>query len=133
MSAGRTQTTTGRSAGTSQLDVVRGYHRAWTGGDYEKAGTYLSPDLEVEVPLNDYETAAQFMQAVASFGELVDGVQLLAETTSAGEVMLLYDVSAAPIGNLRVAEHFTVRDGRIVRIRHIHDTAALRAAGFERS
>jgi hypothetical protein len=29
-----------------------------------------------------------------------------------------------------VAEHLTVDDGKITRIRQIHDTAALRAAGF---
>jgi hypothetical protein len=35
-----------------------------------------------------------------------------------------------PIGVLRVAEHFTVANGRIRLLRQIHDTAALRAAGF---
>ena len=35
------------------------------------------------------------------------------------------------IGTLRVAEHFTLPGGRITRIRHVHDTAELRAAGFE--
>jgi hypothetical protein len=33
------------------------------------------------------------------------------------------------MGDLRVAEHFTVINGQITRIRQIHDTAALRAAG----
>jgi ketosteroid isomerase-like protein len=31
---------------------------------------------------------------------------------------------------MRVVEHFTVADGRIVRLRQIHDTAGLREAGF---
>jgi hypothetical protein len=31
---------------------------------------------------------------------------------------------------LRVAEHFTVAQGKITRIRQVHDTAALRTAGF---
>ena len=34
------------------------------------------------------------------------------------------------LGMMRIAEHFTVADGRIKRIRQVHDTAALRAAGF---
>jgi ketosteroid isomerase-like protein len=34
------------------------------------------------------------------------------------------------LGKLRVAEHFTVRDGKIARLRQIHDTAAVRAAGL---
>jgi hypothetical protein len=44
--------------------------------------------------------------------------------------MLMYDMDVQGLGALRVAEHFTVEDGRIARIRQIHDTAALRAAGF---
>jgi ketosteroid isomerase-like protein len=39
-------------------------------------------------------------------------------------------MEAELFGMLRVAEHFTVADGKITRIRQIHDTAALRAAGF---
>ena len=44
--------------------------------------------------------------------------------------MLLYDMDLAGFGRLRVAEHFTVCDGKIVRIRQIHDTAALRERGL---
>jgi ketosteroid isomerase-like protein len=33
------------------------------------------------------------------------------------------------LGTMRVAEHFTVADGKIVRVRQIHDTFALRNAG----
>jgi hypothetical protein len=46
------------------------------------------------------------------------------------EEMLLYDLDAERVGTLRVAEHFTVADGKITRIRQIHDTAAIRAAGL---
>jgi hypothetical protein len=35
-----------------------------------------------------------------------------------------------PVGTLRVAEHFTVEGGKITRIRQIHDTAAVGAAGL---
>jgi hypothetical protein len=39
--------------------------------------------------------------------------------------------NASPnLGTLRIAEHFTVSGGKITRIGQIHDTAALRAAGF---
>ena len=44
--------------------------------------------------------------------------------------MLLYDMAVDRLGTLRVAEHFTVAGGRIIRIRQVHDTAAGRAAGF---
>jgi ketosteroid isomerase-like protein len=39
-------------------------------------------------------------------------------------------MDVAGLGTLRVAEHLTVRDGKIARIRQIYGTHALREAGF---
>jgi hypothetical protein len=69
------------------------------------------------------------MAAVRRTGAMVSAVDVLAGFNAQGEALLLYDM-ALPIGTLRVAEHFLVTDGRIMQIRQIHDTAALRAAGF---
>lgn len=46
-------------------------------------------------------------------------------------IPLLLDVRG--VGKMRVAEHFTVRAGKITRLRQIHDTAAVRAAGLGRT
>lgn len=56
--------------------------------------------------------------------------ELLAAMSAGEEGMLLYEMDVQGLGTLRVAEHFTVDDGKITRIRQIHDTAALSAAGF---
>ena len=50
---------------------------------------------------------------------------MLAEFASGDDALLLYDLQTEPFGTLRVAEQLTVADGRIRRIRHVHDTAAL--------
>ena len=47
---------------------------------------------------------------------------------SGDEAMVLYDVDVVGLGELLVVEHFTVSDGVIVRLRQIHDTAAIREA-----
>jgi limonene-1,2-epoxide hydrolase len=112
------------------LDVVRAYHRAWTSRNFDEAGRYLSDDLVTDVPLNTYADGAEFLAAVRGFGQLVAGVDLIAEVTDGAEAVLIYDIATEPVGTLRIAEHFTVADGRITQIRHVHDTAALRAAGF---
>jgi hypothetical protein len=112
------------------LDVARAYHNAWTGGDADLASRYLADGLETDVPLNHYATKDEFLEAVRGVGQLVSDVQLLAEFGGRGEALLLYDLTMRPIGSLRVAEHFVVVDGRITFIRHVHDTAALRTAGF---
>lgn len=55
---------------------------------------------------------------------------LLAKFAHGDEAMPLHDMDIEGPGTMRVAEHFTVADGRITRIRQIHDTAVLRADGF---
>jgi hypothetical protein len=108
------------------LDVARTYHAAWTTKDFDAAVALLAGDLAVEVPINDYPTAESFAEALRSFGSLVTRVDLISELGGEGEAMLLYDMRVEGLGSLRVAEHFGVADGVIVRLRQIHDTAALR-------
>jgi hypothetical protein len=115
---------------TIPLELARSYHDAWTSQDLQEARRYLAADLETDVPLNTYANAAQFLEGLSGFVQLVTDVNLLAEFGDNEEAMLLYDVNVEPIGRLRVAEHFTVVDRQITRIRHVHDTAALRAAGL---
>ena len=116
----------------SALTVALAYHRAWTGGDFDEASRYLAEGLETDVPINTYRSKAEWLQAVQGTGQATSSVRLLAEFGTRDEALLLYDMRLDPIGDLRVAEHFVVADGRIVKIRHVHDTAALRAAGFAR-
>jgi ketosteroid isomerase-like protein len=108
------------------LTLVRSYHDAWTAKDFEHAASLLADDLAVEVPINDYPTREAFAAAVEGFGSLARGVTLRSAMSAGDEAMLLYDMDVDRLGHLRVAEHFTVRDGRIARIRQIHDTAAVR-------
>lgn len=119
-------------SGDDALSVARRYHDGWTTKTFDSAVALLAPDLKVEVPINAYPTAESFAQAVVAFGGLARRVVLLAELGGPTEAMLLYDMDVDGLGTLRVAEHFTVADGKITRIRQIHDTAALRSAGFAR-
>ena len=114
----------------STLEIVRAYHRGWTSKKFDEATRLLAPDLKVEVPINEYPTTESFAAAVAAFGGMTKRVSLLSELAKDNEAMLLYEMDIEGLGVMRVAEHFTIADGRIQRIRQIHDTAALRAAGF---
>lgn len=110
--------------------IVRAYHVAWTAKDFAAASALLADTLVVEVPVNEYPTAESFAAALASFGAMVTKVELLAAMSDGDEAMLLYDLAAGPVGTLRVAEHFTVAEGKIVCLRQIHDTAPIRAVGL---
>jgi len=111
------------------LTVVRAYHHAWTTRNFQNAAERLADTLVVEVPINGYPTKADFLNAVEMTRAMATEIDLLAEFGDAGGALLLYDMEL-PMTTLRVAEHFTVRSGQITRIRQIHDTAALRAAGL---
>ncbi len=110
------------------LAVARAYHDAWQRRDYQAAWQLLGDDLVVEVPVNSYDSKAAFAEAAQRTREMAAAVTPLAEFGNDGEAVLLYDMTL-PIGDLRIAEYFAVHSGRITRITHIHDTAALRAAG----
>lgn len=111
-------------------DVVHRYHEAWSTGRFAEAAALLDERLRVEVPVNEYPTRESFTTALAAFGGMTEKVELLSALSGDHEAMLLYDMTVRGVGKLRVAEHFTVDAGRIVRLRQIHDTAPIRAAGL---
>jgi SnoaL-like protein len=116
------------SAPAAALAVARAYHGAWQRRDYQAAWQLLSDDLAVDVPVNSYPGKAAFAEAARRTREMAAAVRPIAEFGGDGHAVLLYDMTL-PIGDLPIAEYFTVSGGRITAIMHIHDTAALRAAG----
>ncbi len=114
------------------LGVARAYHNAWKNRAYEDAWRLLDQALTVDVPINAYSTKSAFAEAARYTREMASTVTELAEFGGEQEAVLIYDM-ALPVGNLRIAERFRVDGGRITRIMHIHDTAALRAAAADTS
>lgn len=109
------------------------YLKAWTSKDFEKAADCLSENITFETPINSYAGKQTWMEAVKFTGIAASGVKLLAEFSNEDEAMLLYDMVLNPIGNLRIAEHFKISNGKIKMIRQVHDTAELRKAGFDKN
>jgi hypothetical protein len=118
----------GAPFGDEALAVARAYHRAWAGGDHAGAAALLAGGLEIDVPLNTYATKEDFVAALSEFGGLVERTDLVAELARGSQAIQIYDMTTEAFGTIRIAEHFTVADGLITHIRHVHDTAALRAA-----
>ena len=108
------------------LEIVRRYHDGWTSRNYQQAIELLASDLIVEVPINEYPTKESFADALRNFGELVTDIEVLSQLSAGNEAMLLYDMQVEQLGPLRVVEHFTVAEGKITRLRQIHDTAPVR-------
>ncbi len=121
----------GRPFGASRpeqpaLEVARAYAHAWMRGDFGAARALLADDLTTDVPIHTYSGADEFIAAVTGFAGLLDRVEILSELShDPDEAMLVLDMHSDSFGVLRVAEHFTVREGLVRHVRHIHDTAAL--------
>ena len=113
---------------TDTRRVVDAYHQAWTTRRFDEAIALLAPELQVEVPINEYPTVESFAAALTSFGSRAQSVDVLSAMDAGDQVMILYDMDVRGLGTMRIVEHFTVAEGKITRIRHIHDTAALRHA-----
>jgi uncharacterized protein YndB with AHSA1/START domain len=113
------------------LRVVDAYHQAWTTKRFSEAVSLLAPLLQVEVPINNYATPGSFSEALIRFGSEVVTVEVLSRMVSDDEAMILYDMNVRNLGVIRIVEHFTVADGKIVRLRQIHDTTPTRAIDFD--
>ena len=117
----------------SALAIVTAYHQCWTSKNYAQAATYLDDSIQFEMPIHEYQNKEEFMNAVKFTGNAASAITLLAELGNEEEAVLIYDFTFAPIGPMRIAEHFKTKNGKIVHIRHIHDTYGLRNAGFGNS
>ena len=112
------------------LNIAMEYFRAWNSKDFEKAADLLSDAPSFEMPINHYDCKEGFLQALEFTANAASEVKLLAEFGDDREAILLYDFNFEPVGKFRIAEHFKIENDKIVLIRHIHDTHALRQAGF---
>jgi uncharacterized protein YndB with AHSA1/START domain len=114
------------------LKIVRLYFESWLARDFVAAAGLLSPSVRVDVPVNRYATKESFVTALTQFGGLVQETQLIDEFERGNKATLLYDMQIQNLGKLRIAEHFSVADGLITQLIQIHDTYAVRKAGFAR-
>ncbi|NJK95715.1 MAG: hypothetical protein HC905_13105 [Bacteroidales bacterium] len=64
--------------------------------------------LNLKCPINAYESKSAFMQAVKFTGDNATNIHMLTELGNENEVILIYEFDFAPIGNMRIAEHFKI-------------------------
>jgi SnoaL-like protein len=106
---------------TTALDVALAYHRAWTGGDFETAMTYVDPGIVCQAPAGPVTGAEQFRAFMGPFASMLRGSSLLAAYGDDDTALLMYDTETALVADAPGAELHTVKDGRIVHTRIIFD------------
>ncbi|WP_410654631.1 nuclear transport factor 2 family protein [Amycolatopsis sp. lyj-112] len=110
------------------LDVALAYHRAWTGGDFEKAMTYVADDIVCETPSGRLEGAEAFRGFMGPFAQILTGSNLLSAFGDETTALLMYDTTTIPVASAPGAELVTVREGLITRLRIVFDRAPFDAA-----
>jgi ketosteroid isomerase-like protein len=117
---------------STALDTTLAYFRAWTGGDFEQAISYIAPDIVCQAPAGTIRGVDAFRDFMGPFAGMLRSAQLLAGYGDDGTALIMYDASTALVTDAPGAELHTVIDGRISRIKIIFDRQPFteaRAAG----
>jgi ketosteroid isomerase-like protein len=103
------------------LSTVEAYHQAWTGGDVDRALTYVSDDVRCFAPDEDVTTKGDWHEYLASFVPMLTGAPEHARMSDGDRVALWYFPQTAVTKTTLASELFTVREGKIVEIRLAFD------------
>lgn len=96
------------------LDIVRAYHRAWTSGNIDRAMAHVADDIVCRAPGGDITGKDAYRGFLAGFAPNLTGLSDVATFADEDHVALFYYPHTAVTSTAPAAEHFTVRDDRIV-------------------
>jgi hypothetical protein len=109
------------TATTTALETALAYHRAWTGGDFDQAMTYIAEDIVCESPSGRLDGAAAFREFMEPFAQMLIGSSLLAAFGDDETALIMYDTKTPPVASAPGAERLEVRDGVITHLRILFD------------
>ena len=101
--------------------VVQAYHEAWTGGDVDRALTYVAEDVRCFAPNDGVTSKSDWHEYLTGFVPMLTGAPEHARMTDGNRVALWYFPQTAVTATTLASELFTVEDGRIVEIRLAFD------------
>ncbi len=94
-------------------DVIRKYHRAWTGGDIHTAMSHVADDISCRAPGVDLNGKDAYRGFIGGFAPMLTGIGDIAEFVDGERVALFYYPQTAATSTTPAAEFFTVEDGKI--------------------
>lgn len=116
------------AASTAALDTSLAYFRAWTGGDFETAMTYVADDIVCLAPAGRLTGAAAFREFMGPFVQILTRAELLGAFGDDHTALMMYDTDTVPVADAPGAEHHTVVDGKITVLRIVFDRLPFQAA-----
>lgn len=106
---------------TSALDTTLAYFTAWTGGDFDRALQYVSPEIVCRAPAGMITGRDAFRAFMGPFAGSLVSSELLAAFGDEHTALIMYDTSTQLVGNAPGAELHTVVEGMITAITIIFD------------
>jgi limonene-1,2-epoxide hydrolase len=107
--------------------IVEEYFAAWTTNRPEDAYRTLAHDLKFAGPTASYSSAAEFRPALFGFAAMTKAARKIELLTQGASAALLYDCDLPdPVGTLRIASFFRVRNGKICWYETYFDATELR-------
>ncbi|MGH3494371.1 MAG: nuclear transport factor 2 family protein, partial [Sciscionella sp.] len=90
------------------LSTVEAYHRAWTGGDVDRALTYVSDDVRCFAPDENVTTKGDWHEYLAGFVPRLTGAPEHTRMTYGNRVALWYFPQTKATTTTLASELFTV-------------------------
>src|SRR5579859_5626988 len=101
--------------GSAVLDTVSRYQDAWTSRDFDTAGQLVAENIVFRSPQQHIVGASDFFTMLCGFARRVaPRWQLISAGQADDEILVLYHLFSDAGDALACADHFRVRDGKIV-------------------
>jgi hypothetical protein len=100
--------------GQAALDIATAFLDAWTGRDFQRAGTFLADDFVFDGPRAHYRSATDFLAGSERFVRRIE--PRWTQVSAFGdddEALLLYDLWLLSGASMRVTDHYRVSNGVI--------------------
>jgi ketosteroid isomerase-like protein len=112
-------------------EVVERYQQAFGSGDIQTARSLLADDLRFEGPIEQFDSADDYMRSVSKLAQIVTGTDVKKVLAEGDDVVTIYDLHTnTPAGTSHVAEWAKVKGGKIAEMRVFFDARPF-AAMFE--
>jgi hypothetical protein len=103
------------------LQIALAYFEAWACHDFEKAMTFISPEIICLAPAGEIRGSDTFREFMGPFVEGVLEARLVGAFGQEETAMVMYDAETRLVARAPGAEHVTVDNGQIIRMQIIFD------------
>lgn len=111
----------------SALEIATAFLDAWTRQDFDRAGRYLADGFVFDGPIAHYRSAREFLVGSRPFAARLQPTwSKVAAFGDDQEALLLYDLVLVSDGTMRIADYYTVGNGKIETEQILWDTGGQR-------